>query len=83
MNDLIAATAAVLPGASDADNMPIYSGQLIETNTNDDGWIVLDVERIVAVSGTPRLGQNFRLPDPNNFGGLVIDAHSVASGDGG
>jgi len=55
-NDLIAATAAVLPGAHDDDNGAIISAKLIETDKNANGEILLDPT--AAASGTPRLGNN-------------------------
>lgn len=55
-NDLIAATATVLPGAHDDDNGPIISAKLIETGKNANGEIVLDAS--AASSATPRLGNN-------------------------
>ncbi len=60
--DLMAATAAILPGAHDEDNGPIVSGQIIETTEADDGPIALDFAGIVANSNTSRLGNN--LGDP-------------------
>ncbi|PQO33664.1 Flp family type IVb pilin [Blastopirellula marina] len=73
VGDMIAAAAAVLPGAQSSNNAPIQVGQLIETKIGDDGWIVLDVERIYNASNTPRLGNNFGLENPIDFGSLVLD----------
>jgi len=80
-NDLIAATATVLPGAHDDDNGPIISAKLIETEKNATGEILLDPT--AASSATPRLGNNLpgaalngtgtaaNLPGPP----LVVDAN--------
>ncbi|MGC4083527.1 MAG: hypothetical protein QM736_15805 [Vicinamibacterales bacterium] len=60
-NDMIATTAAVMPGAHVDDNAPIVSGKLIETSaTNGPGGdaIGLDVAGIVGAAGTNRLGTN-------------------------
>jgi pilus assembly protein Flp/PilA len=60
-NDMIAMTAAILPGAHVDDNAPIVSGKIIETtNTGGSGGnaITLDVATIVTNSGTERLGNN-------------------------
>ncbi len=60
-NDMIATTAAVMPGAHADDNAPIVSGKLIETsNTQGPNGteIGLDVATIVANAGTERLGTN-------------------------
>jgi Flp pilus assembly pilin Flp len=56
-NDMMAATAAILPGAHIDDNNPIISGKLIETIDNGTG-IQVDVAQIVANSDTERLGEN-------------------------
>jgi Flp pilus assembly pilin Flp len=55
-NDMVAATAGVLPGAHADDNNPIASGKIIETNLNGDGAIAIDMATIVANSNTERLG---------------------------
>ncbi len=73
--DLVAATAAVLPGAHSDDNGPIVTAKLIETAQNADSEISLGVPDIAAASGTPRLGVNFGLTAPGDFGGLVIEAN--------
>jgi pilus assembly protein Flp/PilA len=57
-NDLISATASILPGAHDDDNGAIVSGKLIETTrdaANGDGIIV---DANAAGNATPRLGNN-------------------------
>lgn len=73
-NDLLAATAAILPGAHDDDNAPMMSAKLIETEVNDQG-IQLDFTGIAAAKESPRLGNNFGLTtDAGAFGGLVLEA---------
>ncbi|MEQ8767915.1 MAG: hypothetical protein RL885_28685 [Planctomycetota bacterium] len=61
-NDMIAATAAVLPGAHADDNGPIQSGTLIETTSGESGDpISVDIDGpngIFSNSGTERLGGN-------------------------
>lgn len=60
-NDLVAATAAILPGAHGDDNGAFFSGKLIETTGPDAGAIALDIngaEGIVANSELGRLGNN-------------------------
>lgn len=59
-NDMIATTAAVMPGAHTDDNGPIVSGKLIETSNTQGGGtdIGLDINTIVANAGTTRLGTN-------------------------
>ena len=77
VSDLIAATAAVLPGAHEDDNDGILSGKLIETKNDGaaggDG-IELDLATIEANSGTARLGVNLGADTPDGFGGLVLEA---------
>ena len=72
---LIAAMAAVMPGAESSSNGPIASGHLIETTpgTTTTG-IALDVVTINSDSGTPRLGINVLGADTaGQFGKLVLD----------
>lgn len=73
-NDMIAAVAAVLPGAHAEDNGPIDSGKLIETTdaTAGDG-IEIDVAAIVTNTDVPRLGTNLGVDVPADFGGLVLE----------
>ena len=76
-NDLIAAVAAVLPGAHSDDNAPIVSGKLIETTEYDDeGDVIgLDIQAIVDNTGTRRLGNNVVGDDgegSNQFGALIV-----------
>src|SRR3954454_5940151 len=56
-NDMVAATASVLPGAHGDDNGAIQSGKLIETTKGGDGPITLDTT-IVGAKGTTRLSGN-------------------------
>jgi Flp pilus assembly pilin Flp len=73
-NDLVAAVAAVIPGAHADDNAPIDSGKLIETTAGASGdGIELDAATIEANSGTARLGVNVGLDTPDNFGELVLE----------
>jgi len=76
-SDLIAAVAAVLPGAHDDDNGPLTSGKLIETTaaTDDDTGITLNTNAILLGTDTPRLGLNVGLgAAAPAFGGLVLEA---------
>ncbi len=58
-NDMIAMTAAVLPGAHTDDNGAITSGKLIETTAGAAGApISLDAAAILANAGTTSLGTN-------------------------
>jgi Flp pilus assembly pilin Flp len=72
---LIAAMAAVLPGAEAASNGPIAAGHLIETTAGTTlTGIALDVQQINVDSGTPRLGINVLGYDNfGQFGRLVLD----------
>jgi Flp pilus assembly pilin Flp len=70
-NDLISATASVLPGAHPGDNAPIRSGQLIETTTADTGTIQIDADAILNNTDTARLENNFGVTGFNE--GLVVE----------
>lgn len=76
-SDLVAANAAVLPGAHTDDNGPLVSGKLIETEqdgtTNE---IKLGAAAILANSGEQRLGDNLGVASvaDSGFGGLVLEA---------
>lgn len=59
--DMIAAVAAVMPGAHADDNGPIASGKLIETTAGGSGQVSLDVGTIVTNTNTSRLGDNVGL----------------------
>ncbi|HUG94003.1 MAG TPA: hypothetical protein VML55_24445 [Planctomycetaceae bacterium] len=77
-NDMVSATAAVLPGAHADDNAPIVSGKLIETTGAEDGPIALDVATISGNTDSPRLGNNVLGNDGGSgandgFGGLVVE----------
>jgi len=71
-NDLVAATAAVLPGAHADDNGPIFSGKLIETSDPADGPIAVDTAAIVTGASTSRLSENL-LGTGGDITNLVID----------
>lgn len=84
-NDLIAATATVLPGAHADDNGAIVSGKVIETTSSEDGVISVDAE--AASSATARLGNNLlgagnQNGNTNNLLGtqLVLEAELPGSG---
>ena len=75
-NDMIAATAAVLPGAHAGDNGQIVSGKIIETTgatTAAGPPIALNMTAIVANSGTARLGNRLGLGSAPSIATLVID----------
>jgi Flp pilus assembly pilin Flp len=77
VTDLMAASAAVLPGAHADDNAPIVSAKIIETTPTGGpagDAIAIDVDTIAANSNTARLGVNVGLATPDNFGGLVVEA---------
>jgi Flp pilus assembly pilin Flp len=80
-NDMIAMTAAVLPGAHADDNAPIVSGKIIETSPTAPGFdsggaaatgIGLDVTTIIANANTARLGQN--VGTDGTLADLVLEA---------
>jgi len=85
-SDIIATVAAVLPGAHNDDNGPIQSGHLIETAPTTAaggggggaaaGPIALDIQAIIANSGTDRLGTNVAgaAGTANGFNGLVTES---------
>lgn len=58
-SDLLALSAAILPGAHADDNAPIVAGKVIETTSDADGNLVLDTNGI-ATNGAnnSRLGDN-------------------------
>ena len=70
-NDLISSVAAIMPGAHDDDNGPITSGKLIETTTDAQGGIVVDVQAAIDGAGQTRLGNNLGLA---NLDSLVLEA---------
>lgn len=78
-SDMMAAVAAVLPGAHAADNAAIVSGQMIETIPGAAGTpIALDTAAILANAGTERLGINVLGAAGNGTGplsSLVVEAN--------
>jgi Flp pilus assembly pilin Flp len=82
-NDLISATAAILPGAHDDDNGPIVSAKLIETTRDPANQDAIIVDAAAAAVATPRLGNNLLGASFNQPGGtgnvlgttLVIEAN--------
>jgi hypothetical protein len=64
VTDMLATSAAVMPGAHADDNAPIVSGKTIETSANTPGFdsgnsstgIGLDVNAITQSNGQQRLG---------------------------
>ena len=76
--DLVAATAAVRPGAHTDDNAPIVTGKLIETSANADGNLSLGTDKIILANGQERLGPNLGVAatgvEGSGFGGLVLEA---------
>jgi Flp pilus assembly pilin Flp len=73
-SDMMAAVAAVLPGAHADDNGPIVSGKIIETTAaTATEPITLDVTGIAGAPATARLGVNMGLATPEAFGGLVTE----------
>ncbi|MGP0592829.1 Flp family type IVb pilin [Nitrospira sp. T9] len=76
-SDMMAAVAAVLPGAHADDNAPIVAGKIIETSVdNGPGGdaIALDIGGIVANAGTERLGNN--LGTTTSISTLVVEAQA-------
>ena len=76
--DMIAMTAAVLPGAHSDDNGPIVSGKIIESArgaaaaNGDPNAIGLDIETILTEANTTRLGNNLGTKGDANL--LVLEA---------
>ena len=61
-NDLLATTAAALPGAHADDAAPIVSGKLVATTANADGGLILDtsntqssIENNLGITGVAQL----------------------------
>jgi Flp pilus assembly pilin Flp len=78
--DLVAAAAAVMPGAHAEDNAAIVSGALIETTPGAAGApIALDVTAITTNGGTERLGNNIlgvaANAGANALSNLVVEAN--------
>ena len=78
-SELLSSVATILPGVHGDDNGPITSGALIETTgfEADGDSISLDVDDIVANSGTSRLSANLGIPgadvDGGGLGALVLE----------
>ncbi|MCH2372976.1 MAG: hypothetical protein MK538_02240 [Planctomycetes bacterium] len=76
-SDMVAATAAILPGAHPDDNGPIVSGKVIETGTpsggdpSADNPLALDINSIIANAGNPRLNDNLGLGAGDGEGQLA------------
>jgi len=75
VNDLLAATATILPGAHADDNAPIQSGKIIETTQDGNGDLVVDAATIATNSNTGRLDANVLGADgtTDGFGGLISE----------
>lgn len=79
VNDLLAATATILPGAHADDNNPITSGKIIETTVDANGGIVVDAAGIAAKTDGNRLDENVlgaaATTDGtgDGFGGLILE----------
>lgn len=82
-NDLISATATILPGAHDDDNGPIVSAKLIETTRDPNNGDAIVLNPAAAATETPRLGNNLLGASFNQPGGtgnvlgttLVVEAN--------
>jgi len=78
-SDLVAAVAAVLPGAHSEDNAAITSGALVETTAGSaTAAIEIDAATIVTNGGTSRLGNNVlggTASANDGFLGLVVEAN--------
>jgi pilus assembly protein Flp/PilA len=76
-SDLLAATAAILPGAHADDNGPIVAGKLIEVTGADTGAIALNATAVVAANDSGRLDNNVfgstTAAGGDGFGGLVLE----------
>jgi len=71
-NDLVATTAAILPGAHADDNAPIFSGKIIETAPGASGALSVDVNGIANSPDTPRLANNLGIA-PGDLETLVVE----------
>jgi len=72
-SDMMAATAAIMPGAHGDDNGPIVSGKLIETAANADGNLTIDFAGIATNAGNSRLGDNLGIAAAD-MEALVVEA---------
>lgn len=70
-SDLLGTAAAVIPGAHGEENAPVVSGELLETASDGDGILGLDVQRIVDRTGEERLGDNLGYA-PGDLPGLIV-----------
>ncbi|MEO1530056.1 MAG: hypothetical protein AAFX06_31975 [Planctomycetota bacterium] len=70
-NDLLAATATILPGAHEDGNSSLFSGRLIETTGGGVNDTTLDLTAISNNKGTARLGN--RAGFSGTFDGLISD----------
>lgn len=77
-SDMMAVSAAILPGAHADDNGNIVSGKLIETGANADGNLSIDVAGIQANNDTQRLGNNLF----GAGGGALVGGDEVGGTDG-
>ena len=81
VTDMLATSAAVLPGAHTDDNAPIVSGKTIETSPNAPGFdqgnsqtgIGLDVNAITQGTGATRLGNG--VGSDGTLGSLVLETN--------
>ena len=73
--NMIGATAVILPGAHADDNGAIMAGRLVETTTDNSGRVLLNVDAIQNGAGKERLGNNLGV---NNLGNLVIDTGDLS-----
>lgn len=71
--DMLGTAAAILPGAHTDDNGPVTSGHLIETATDANGGIAVDVATITTNVGTARLGSNLFANSTSGEGGLIVE----------
>ncbi len=71
-NDLVATTAAILPGAHADDNGPIFSGKIIETTEASAAGIAIDVNGIANNINGARLADNLGI-SPADLELLVVE----------
>lgn len=71
-NDLIATSAAILPGAHADDNGPIVSGKIVETTGAADGPISVDLAGIGDATDTSRLATNYGFSE-EDLEALVVE----------
>jgi pilus assembly protein Flp/PilA len=74
-NDMIAAVAAIMPGAHTDDNGPIVSGKIITTTPASGTGAAINVNAIATQTGTDRLGGAFgSATTDTGVGGLITEA---------